>query len=184
MDGMFVFLILAIVGVVVLLMSAVLGGDHDMSVEHEFSFEHGYEVGSDHEAAGGPSPFSLRIISLFLTAFGAIGAIARYNGFSYVLSSIVGLLGGFVIGAIGLQIMRFFWKQQVTSTVSSDDLINSTAEVKTAIPASGVGQISVVVKNQLRYMPARTKEGQTIEEGTVVKVVACPGGGAVVVEKA
>lgn len=180
---MLVFLILALVGVIFLLMSAVLGGDHEMAAEHEFSFEHGYEADSGHETGGGPSPFSVRIISLFVTAFGAVGAIARYQGASYVLSSIIGLLGGLVIGAIGLQIMKFFWKQQVTSTVCSEDLLNSTGEVKTAIPASGVGQISVVIKNQLRYMPARGKDGQGIEEGAVVKIVACPGGGAVIVEK-
>ncbi len=180
---MLIFLVLALVGVAFLLFSAVLGGDHDLSADHEFSFEHGYEAGSDHEGGGGPGPFSLRVISLFVTAFGAVGAISRYYGASYILSSFLGFIGGILIGAAGLQIMRFFWRQQATSTVCSDDLISSNAEVKTAIPPSGVGQISVVVKNQLRYMPARTKEGIGIEEGATVRIVACPGGGSVVVER-
>ena len=180
---MLVFFVLALVGLAFLLLSAVFGGDHDFSAEHEFSFEHGYEVGSDHESGGGPGPFSLRVISLFVTAFGAVGAIGRYYDASYVLSSFLGFVGGTLVGAAGLQIMRFFWRQQATSTVCSDDLISSTAEVKTAIPPSGVGQISVVVKNQLRYMPARSKEGIGIEEGAIVKIVACPGGSSVIVER-
>jgi len=181
---MLVFLILALVGVVFLLVSAFLGGDHDVSGDHEFHFEHGYEAAGGHEAGGGPSPFSVRVLSLFVTAFGATGAIARYSGASYVLSSILGFVGGFVIGGIGFQIMKFFWKQQATSTVSNDDLINSSAEVKTAIPVSGIGQISLVVKNQLRYMSARAKDGKGIEEGAIVKIIACPGGDTVVVERA
>ncbi len=180
---MLIFLVLALVGIAFLLISAVLGGDHDFSAEHEFSFEHGYEVGSDHEAGGGPGPFSLRVISLFVTAFGAVGAICRYYGASYILSSFIGFGGGVLTGGIGLQIMRFFWRQQATSTICSDDLINSNAEVKTAIPPSGVGQISVVVKNQLRYMPARAKDGATIEEGATVRILACPGGSSVIVER-
>ncbi len=182
---MVVFLILAFVGVVVLLMSAVFGGDHDLSAEHEFHFEHGYEAaaGADHEMGSGPSPFSLRIISLFVTAFGAVGAIARYNGASYVLSSISGLGGGFVIGGIGFQIMKLFYKQQATSTVCTDDLINSTGQVKIAIPKAGVGQICVEVKSQLRYFPARSNDGNEIEEGATVKIASCPGGGAFIVER-
>jgi hypothetical protein len=180
---MLVFLILALVGVIFLLISAILGGDHDLSGDHEFHFEHGGETEASHDTGGGPSPLSVRVLSLFVTAFGAVGAIARYKGASYPLSSILGLVGGFVIGGIGYQIMKFFWKQQATSTVSSEDLINSTAEVKTAIPPSGVGQISLVAKNQLRYMPARAMDGKNIEEGATVKIVACPGGDTVIVER-
>ncbi len=181
---MLVFLILACVGVVFLLVSALVGGDHDVSADHEFHFEHGYEAAAGHEGGGGPSPFSMRIISLFVTAFGALGAIGRYYGASYFISSLSGLAGGVLVGGIGYQMMRFFWKQQATSTVCSEDLINSSAEVKTAIPGSGIGQVSLVVKNQLRYMPARSKDGKTIEEGVIVKITACPGGDTVVVEKA
>ncbi len=181
---MLVFLILAIGGAVFLLISAMLGGDHDLSTDHEFHFEHGYEAASGHDGEGGPSPLSIRVISLFVTAFGAIGAISRYNGASYVLSSILGLVGGVLVGGVGFQIMRFFWKQQATSTVGSEDLINCSAEVKTAIPDSGVGQISLVVKNQLRYMPARSRDGKGIEEGATVKIVVCPGGDTVIVDRA
>ncbi len=181
---MLVFLSLACVGVVFLLISAFFGGDHDASADHEFHFEHGYEAAAGHEGEGGPSPFSMRVISLFVTAFGAVGAISRYYGTSYFLSSLSGLVGGVLVGGIGYQIMKFFWKQQATSTVCSEDLINSSAEVKTAIPGSGVGQISLVVKNQLRYMPARSKDGKDIEGGAIVKIVACPGGDTVIVERA
>ena len=124
---MLVFLILACVGVVFLLISAFFGGDHDVSADHEFHFEHGYEAAAGHEGGGSPSPFSTRVISLFVTAFGAVGAISRYYEASYFLSSLSGLVGGVLVGGIGYQIMRFFWKQQATSTVCSEDLINSSA---------------------------------------------------------
>jgi len=178
---MLVFVGIALVGLFFLGVSALFGGSHDVG-EHEFSFEQGYGTDADHALGGGPSPFSLRIISLFVTAFGAVGAIARYYNASYMASSVVGVAGGFAVGAIGWRLMKLFWEQQATSTVSVDELLGVIGEVKTAIPASGVGQVSVVVKSQRLYSLARSKDGRPIEEGVLVKIVAHPGD-AVIVER-
>jgi membrane-bound ClpP family serine protease len=96
----------------------------------------------------------------------------------------LGVVGGFIIGVLGWQILCVFYKQQASSTVTDEDLLKANlAEVKTAIPASGVGQICVVVKGQRRYLSARSQGGTPIEEGAAVKIVGCPGGDAVLVQK-
>jgi hypothetical protein len=182
---MLVFVVIAVAGVFFLVVSAFLGGDHDIA-SHEVSFEHGWDQGADHgaDAGGGPSPYSLRVIAIFLTATGSIGAICRYYDFSYLLSACLGVVGGFIIGVLGWQILCVFYKQQASSTVTDEDLLKANlAEVKTAIPASGVGQICVVVKGQRRYLSARSQGGTPIEEGAAVKIVGCPGGDAVLVQK-
>jgi len=177
-----VFLIITGVGFLFLLISALAGGDHEVG-GHEFHLEHDHDVGHDHEASeggGSPSPFSMRIIAIFLTAFGAAGAIARYYSLSYTMSSLVGLGGGFVVAFITFELITFFYHQQASSTVSSSDLLNSLAEVKIEIPAAGLGQVSVLVKNQRLYFPARSKDAIKIGIGSSVKIVECPGDSVVV----
>ncbi len=180
---MLLFVAVALTGVLFLVISALLGGDHDVA-DHEVSFEHGWDHAADHEAGGGPSPYSLRVIAIFLTSAGSVGAICRYYGISYLLSAVLGVGGGVVIGAFGWQILRLFYRQQASSTITDEDLLRaSQGEVKTAIPSSGIGQICVVVRGQRRYFPARTHDGSTIEEGASVKIVSCPGGDACIVQK-
>ncbi len=179
---MIVFITIAIAGLILLLVTALLGGDHDFSA-HEVSFEQGYEPGGDHLMETGPSPFSLRVISLFAVTFGAIGAISRHYEWSLPMSCIFGVIGGIIVGTGGWGLMKVFWRQQASSTVSSQDIIDSSGEVKTAIPASGIGQISIVVKNQLRYLAARSEDGGAIEEGAIVRIIDCQGGNMAIVKK-
>ncbi len=180
---MLVFVVIAFTGVVFLIVSAIFGGDHEVG-SHEISFEHGLDHDLDHGFDGGVSPFSLRVIAIFLTSAGSVGAICRYYNLSYPISAFLGAVGGFIFGALGWQILRLFYKQQASSTVTSDDLTKANlAEVKTAIPASGIGQICVIVKGQRQYLPARAHDGNPIDEGASVKIMACPGGDAVLVRK-
>lgn len=180
---MIVFVTIALVGLVFLAISALFGGDHDFG--HDFSTDHGVEVhpgehGGDGE--GGPGPFSLRVLALFMVAFGASGAIAHHRGSSYPLSSFAGLLAGLALGAAGWQFMKLLWSQQSSSTVSARDFIGLVGEVKTAIPSAGPGQISVIVKGQRMHRMARTRRSGGIEEGVTV-VIVDSGPDAVVVER-
>ena len=69
-----VFLTIALVGCALLAISAFFGGDHDVGFDHAISHDiGGHEAHA--EGDGGPSIFSIRIVSLFMAAFGAIGAI-------------------------------------------------------------------------------------------------------------
>jgi len=183
---MLVFITIALVGAFFLFVSAFLGGDHeadhDVSVDHDIDHDHDLDHG-DADDAGGPSPFSMRIISIFLTTFGACGAISRFYDLSYVLSSGVGVISGVIMGLIAFQLIKFFYHQQASSTINTSDMLGAVAEVKIEIPSSGLGQVSLVLKNQMVYLSARTKDGAKIPVGSSVKIVECPGD-AVIVEKA
>ena len=172
---MSVFLSIAALGFLLLLISAVggdHGGDHDVSVDaHDVAF-------GDH-----PSPFSLRIISLFLTTFGAIGALSRLAGWGYLVSSAMGTGAGFGVGFAGYKIISFFMRQQASSAVESEDLVGVVGQVSVAIPANGVGQVSVTVRDKRMYPSARASDaGGAFAEGERVRVVSSSGN-AVYVEK-
>jgi len=183
---MIILVTIALVGLVFLLIAAIFGGEHGLAGHDVDDVAPGYDM--DHDAdhgfehAVGPSPFSLRVISLFLAAFGSAGAISHYCKPYYPLSSVVGLLGGVLCGYAGWLLMKLFWSQQASSSVRGTEMIGRVAQVKTAIPVSGVGQVTVVVKNQRFYPLARTMAGEQIEEGASVRILEFAGD-AVLVER-
>lgn len=176
-----VFLIIAIVGALFLFISAFSGGDHDGG-DHDFDGDHDHDMGHDGDSDGdvGPSPFSMRIIAIFLTSFGSCGAIARFYNLSYMLSSGTGVVGGLFIAFLAFQLLKFFYHQQASSTISTSDMLGAVAEVKIEIPSSGLGQVSLIVKNQRVYYPARTSDGTKIPVGSSVKIIECPGDSVIV----
>jgi membrane protein implicated in regulation of membrane protease activity len=171
---MLVFAGIGLVGFFFLIVAALFGGSHDAG-----DMDHDHDFGHD----AGPSPFSLRVISLFLTGFGATGAIARSYEVNYPLSSLAGVAAGAAVGFAGFKLIGFFMQQQASSTVQEEDLIGHQGQVSIAIPPGGVGQVELTVKGQRRFVTARAATDVAIEEGAQIKVTRSAGS-QVVVEKA
>ncbi len=88
---MTIFLILTGAGFVFLLASLLLG---DL-------FDHlGLGVLSSDAGTDSVGLLDSRVISIFLTAFGAFGAIGMSVGFGVAVSSLLGLAGGIVLGGL------------------------------------------------------------------------------------
>ncbi len=169
---MLVFVIIGLVGFFFLIVSALFGGDHDGGLDHD------HDIGHD----VGPNPFSLRIISLFLTGFGATGAIGQSYGLGYPVSAAIGVVSGAIMGYAGYSLIHMFMRQQASSTVSDEDMVGILGQVSVAIPAGGLGQVEVLVRGKRHYPSARALREEAIAEGAQVKVVRCAGN-QVVVEK-
>jgi membrane protein implicated in regulation of membrane protease activity len=170
---MLVFAVIGLVGFFFLIVSALFGGDAGHDMDH----------GVDHDHGGAPSWFSTRVIAMFLTGFGATGAIARSYELSYPLSAALGLVTGLVVGAAGFQLIHFFMRQQASSTVQEDDMVGQLGSVTVAIPPNGIGQVVLEVKGRRVFPSARATTAAAIDEGVQVKVVRSSGS-QVVVERA
>jgi hypothetical protein len=160
---MTVFIILAIVGLVLLLISAFFGF-----------------FGDDIEAApevegGGPHFLSLRSIAVFLTAFGTVGAIARYYNLSVLLSSLWGTLAGAAMSGIYILAMQMVRSQEASSLIEDRELVGLTGRVTVTIPADGLGEVSCTVKSQTTRRMARSKNRQAIAEGAIVRIAELQG---------
>jgi membrane protein implicated in regulation of membrane protease activity len=153
---------------------------------------HGFDHGDfDHGGAGGhsgsdsadvPSPFNPLVISSAITAFGAVGLIAKTGfGMADILSAVVALGFAGVIGAlIFFGIVKFMYGSQSNSVFSLNDLVNTEAEVITPIPANGMGEIAYVA-NGVRYnLSARSSDGEDIARGTTVIIREVAGNAAYV----
>jgi membrane protein implicated in regulation of membrane protease activity len=155
-----VFLAIAAVGFAFLMLSLLFGE----------VFEH-FGDGLDHDLDhGGPGFFSTRVLSVFVTTFGGVGAIATYYGLSPVASSVLAFGSGFVLSSVVLAFGRFLYRQQATSEVRTNDLVGQNARVVIAIPPGGVGQVRCRIGEELVDKIARARDGAVIPENAAVRV--------------
>ena len=153
-----VFLGIAAIGFLFLLITLVFGE----------LFDH---LGVDHDVdMGGPGILSGRIISVFVTAFGGLGAISTHYGLSPMPASLVGAASGFLFAGVIYAFARFLYGQQATSQIQSSDLVGQTARVVVAIPVGGVGQIRCRVGEELVDKIAQSRDGAAIPENASVRI--------------
>ncbi len=155
-----VFLAISAIGFLFLLISLIFG---EVFEHFEGSFDHGL----DH---GGPSFLSVRILSVFVTAFGGFGAIGIPYGLSMLASSGVGFASGAFFATLILLFARFLYGQQASTRVLSDDLIGKTVRVVVAIPANGVGQVRCQLGEEVFDKVARSRGGEAVAENAIVTV--------------
>ena len=158
-----VFLSISAIGFVFLVVSFVFG-----EVFEHFGFDH--DIDHDVDGGGGPSFFSPRVLSVFITAFGGAGAIATYYGLSTLPASGVGLFSGGIFGAMIYAFARFLFGQQATTEVKTRDFVGQTARVVVSIPKDGVGQVRCQIGEEMVDKVARSNDGKAIAENTPVKV--------------
>ena len=124
----------------------------------------------DHDVDHGPGFLSSRVVAVFITTFGAVGAIAVNYGLSPAIASVLGALSGFVMGAAMAMLGRFLYNQQSTSEVRNDDLVGQTCRVTVGIPANGIGQVRCRIGEELIDKIAQGQDGTAIPENASVKV--------------
>ena len=156
-----VFLAIAGVGFLFLLLSLVFGE----IFEHfgDGGFDHGFEH-------GGPGFFSVRVLSVFVTAFGGFGAVATIYGLGPLPASGVGFASGVFFAYLIYVFARFLYGQQASTEVRANDVLGQNARVVVAIPAGGIGQVRCRVGETLIDKIARSQDGEPIPENTVVRV--------------
>lgn len=152
-----VFLAIASIGFLLLLVSLVFGE----------VFGHFGDVHFEH---GGPGFFSVRILSVFITAFGGFGAVATHYGLSPLPASGVGLGSGAFFAYLIYAFASFLYSQQASTDVRTSDLIGQSARVVVAIPAGGIGQVRCRIGEELVDKVARSQDGQSVPENAVVRI--------------
>jgi membrane protein implicated in regulation of membrane protease activity len=155
-----VFLAIAAIGFLFLLISLIFGEIFEhLGVDHDHDLSH-----------GGPSFFSGRIISVFITAFGGFGAVGIYYGFSVLPASGLGFGSGMFFATLIYLFARFLYGQQATTQVQGLDMVGQAARVVVAIPASGVGQVRCQVGEEVLDKIARSHDGSPIAANAIVTV--------------
>ncbi len=158
-----VFLSIAAFGFIFLLISFLFG-----EIFEHIGFDH--DIDHDMDGGGGPTFFSPRVLSVFITAFGGAGAIATYYGLSTLPASGIGLASGGVFGAMIYAFARFLFGQQASTEVRTADVVGQTARVIVGIPKDGVGQVRCRIGEEIVDKIARSADGKPIAENAAVMV--------------
>ena len=168
---MIIFLTALFTGSLVLFVMLLLGGDHEMGVDHDF--DHGGDLGH-------PNVLSIRVISAAVTGWGASGFIARYFGSTMFASSLYGIIGAVVFGLIAYLVAFMFYSSQASSTITSQDFVDVTGTITVPIAPDGIGQISCVIKGRPTKVLAKTLKGSAIAADAIVKISKMEGDIAIV----
>ena len=155
-----VFLGIAAMGFLFLLASFLFGEIFDHLGADAGDFDH-----------GGPSFFSLRVLSVFVTGFGGVGAIGIHFGLTVLPASGLGFLSGMTCALIIYSFARFLYGQQASTQYQSGDLVGKTGRTVVGIPKGGMGQIRCQIGEELVDKMARSQDGAAIGENSIVQVV-------------
>ena len=151
---MAVFLSLAGIGLMFLLVSAFFG-DH-------------IEVHPEVEVGGGH--MGVRAVAVFLTAFGTVGAIARWYEMGNLASSMWGLGAGVLLSIVYVLTMGLVRSQEADSLIQDVELVGCTGRISVAVTAGSVGEVSCNLKGQTTRRMVRPVGGGSLAEGTLVRV--------------
>jgi len=157
---MTVFLSLAAIGLFFLLVSALFGDHADAHADVE---------------AGHFGFLSTRMVAVFFTAFGTVGAICRWYDQSTLASSVWGAVTAVPLSAVYVLAMKALRSQQASSLIEDEELVGLIGRVTVPIAASALGEVSCTCKSQTTRRMARSHEPQTIPEGAMVRVVEVQG---------
>jgi membrane-bound ClpP family serine protease len=164
---MLIFATIFGIGFAILIINLIFGGDADTEADVDMDMDHDVGAGGH-----GPSVFSMRIISLLLVGFGAVGfGFRATTDFSMFQSSMAGIGGAVAIGALGYLIIRMFYSSQTSSTIFDGDIIGQTANLIDAINADQNGQVSCIIRGREITYLARSLDGSSIERGVPVRIV-------------
>jgi membrane protein implicated in regulation of membrane protease activity len=176
------YLICLAIGGVLVGVSMFAGGDHgdadadadvdaDADADADGDADGDHETDSDHDGGGsvvdGLSTV-LPIASLrfwtFLLAFGGLtGALLTLLGLAgpvvtAVAAAVVGWASGFGITSA----VRALKKDQISSTVSSDDCVGATGKLLLPVSREHPGQVRVELKGRVIDFVARTEDGSEL----------------------
>jgi membrane protein implicated in regulation of membrane protease activity len=162
------FFWLAIGGAFLLMISALLGGDHEIQVDVHGDIDH-----PDIDAGQGWHfrVLNLKVMAAFVTGFGASGALASLSGASPFITWACAIGGGLIMAVIANVIINFFYKQQSSSSYSDEDLMEKEGIVTLEIMKDKIGEVQIKLGGINVNRSARSEDGNLIEHGAKVKVI-------------
>lgn len=169
---MIMFTAIAVAAFILVAGSFLFGHDHDAG-------DSGHD-GSSPDGEGTISIFSMKVVATMFMGFGAAGAIARSYDLDYLVSSLIGLGSGLLLGAVMWGILTMFIRQQASSLVATNAAVGRTGTVIVSIGPNSCGEVGLEVDGQYATYLARTEDGSAVSKGQAVRVVQTVGSQLVV----
>lgn len=162
---MLIFGSIAIAFFIIMVGGFLFGHDHDAAHDHGF----------DHGDAATISIFSMKVVATFGMGFGAAGTIASYYHQDTLISSLIGVVSGFVLASVMWLFLNMLSKQQSTSLVETNTLVGQTGTVTIAIEKNGSGEVAISAAGNYGTYSARSLSAKSIAKGKSIRVIQTSG---------
>ncbi len=182
------FLFCTAFGAVLLFTSMFLGGDADVDVDVDVDVDMDADADLDGDAdastgSGGLEwsvlPFgSLRFWTFLVETFGLTGALLTFGGVPSGLTLAIALAVGTAVGWAAFQFFRVLAREEVSADVGLTRLVNEEGRVLLPIRPGQAGKVTVETATGRVEILASSGDGETIEVGAVVLLVAVRDGRA------
>jgi membrane protein implicated in regulation of membrane protease activity len=161
------YLVFLVLGVTYALIAGALGWFSDLGGGGDIHVD-----ASGHLDAGHVHPLSGTVIATFVTGFGGGGVVAHYLlEWKLVGGLLLATVSGIALAAAAFGVLELIFSQtQAGSEFAMDEVAGRSAEVITAIPENGAGEVAYTVRGQREVSAARTVTGQAIPKGRLVVV--------------
>ena len=177
-----IYLIICFIGLILLIVFALLGGfgaafetdvgDVDVGdIDVDVGDVDVGDVDVDSSIGGHPSPLSLPLILLFMTSFGAFGAIFEIFKLDLLLVPLIsGGLSILIAGGMFLVLAKIFASTESTSVVPLRKTIGLKAKVSISIKKNNEGQIVVIPPKHGRILVGAIAD-KNIPTDSVVEIL-------------
>lgn len=180
------YILTAVVGGVLILLSAIGHGDGDASHDLDHGFEaggdhevgHDFGHGTDHDHGGGlwlPF-FSLRFWTYLMAGFGLTGLLFTY--LNLAPAAVVPIFAGGVGIVAGLSVslaMRYLRRSEASSGINAGDVRGHEAEVLVPVRPGAPGKVRLIVKGDTIDFLATTDGPAELGVGSVAIVLDMEG---------
>ena len=166
---MFIFFLIAVAGLMLLAVSVVVG-----EIFEFLDFTDVFDAGDVGGPGDGGGPITTPALSLALTAFGATGMLTQWAGWGIGASVATSLASAIAFGGLGAWLAIMFYKQTSGTEDAFSSIVGHQGEVVTSITSSP-GEVLISSYGGTHTRLARSRLGQRIPTGTIVKVVEVMG---------
>lgn len=160
------FLTILVVGVAYILISLFFGGLGELDIDIG-------ELGTG-DASADALGLSLSAISAFCVGLGAVGTVASLNNWSFIVTILVSLLFGLILGRFLQSLLRFALRQEGGDVIKTNDIIGSVARITVNIPAGRLGE-GMIEEPQRMKNAVKNIDEAPLQKGDKVVVIDIDG---------
>jgi membrane protein implicated in regulation of membrane protease activity len=160
------FAAVLVAGIIYLFASLFLGGlGTDADLDVDAADLHIDALNSGEEALG----IGCNVIAAFCVGVGSMGLLGTLSNWNLLLTVLMSLLFGLLLGRVIQRGMRFVLRQQSNDLLTPDRLIGTTARITVNTPAGRIGEALVESEERIKY-PAKNVVNEPLNKGDIVVI--------------
>lgn len=130
------------------------------------------DAGGDGEAVG----ISLNLIAVFAVGFGGMGLAGTVGNWPWLLTLLLSVLFGLVLGRGFQRLMRFLLRRDPDALPSERTLVGKRARITVDTPAGQLGEALIIDGERIKYAVRNNDADEPLHKGDIVSILSVANG--------